>query len=86
MPCQSMCIAFTLEAPRLFSLIRPCLALLTLGPLGPFLSRALIYTLPRGSARYIFITLNSRPDALKNFSEKPYSSDSLGGSKLCNCR
>ena len=53
-----MYVAFTLEVPRRFSLIRPCLALLTLGPLGPFLPAARIYTLPRGSARYIYITLN----------------------------
>ena len=60
-----MYIAFTLEVPRLFSLIRPCLALLTLGPLGPFLPAARIYTLPRGSARYIYITLNFPPNPQK---------------------
>ena len=66
MPCQAMYIAFTPEAPRLFSLIRPCLILLTLGPLGPFLKHARIYTLPRGSARYIFKTLNLGPTAQKH--------------------
>ena len=65
MPRQSMYFAFTPEVPRLFSLIRPCLILLTLGPLGPFLKHARIYTLPRGSARYIYRTLNNRPETLK---------------------
>ena len=57
-----MYFAFTLEVPRRFPLIRPCLIPLTLGPLGPYL-KTRIYTLPRGSARYIFKTLNTRPAA-----------------------
>ena len=60
-----MYCAFTPEVPRLFSLMRPYLALLTLGPPGPFSQAARIYTLPRGSARYIFITLNFPPTRQK---------------------
>ena len=77
-----MLFAFTPEAPRRFSLIRPCSALLTLGPLGPFLSRARIYTLPRGSALDIYRTLNILPTARRS----PIEGWALPGLKLCNCR